>query len=49
MDNVSICSAVNQAIWEAFRQQDIELPFPQQVEYQMAWPPQSQQQELGPH
>ncbi len=49
MDNVSICSAVNQAIWEAFRQQDIEIPFPQQVEYQMAWPPQSQQQELGPH
>ena len=28
MDNVSICSAVNQAIWEAFRQQDIEIPFP---------------------
>ncbi len=49
MDNVSICSAVNQAIWEAFRQQDIEIPFPQQVEYQMAWPPQSKQQELGTH
>ena len=27
MDNVSICSTVNQAIWEAFRQQDIEIPF----------------------
>ena len=49
MNNVSICSAVNQAIWQAFQQQGIEIPFPQQVEYQMVGPPQTQQPNLGPH
>ena len=39
MDNVGICSEVNQAIWQAFRHEGIEIPFPQQVQYPMAWPP----------
>jgi len=41
MDNVGICSDVNQAIWQAFRRDGIEIPFPQQVQYPMAWPPES--------
>jgi small-conductance mechanosensitive channel len=43
MDNVGICSEVNQAIWMAFRGQGIEIPFPQQVEYSMIWPPEQHQ------
>jgi small-conductance mechanosensitive channel len=39
MDNVGICSEVNQAIWQAFKENNIEIPFPQQVEYSMHWPP----------
>jgi small-conductance mechanosensitive channel len=39
MDNVGICSEVNQAIWHAFKAHNIEIPFPQQVEYSMVWPP----------
>jgi potassium efflux system protein len=39
MDNVGICSDVNQAIWLAFRREGIEIPLPQQVQYEMAWPP----------
>ncbi|MCP9907247.1 mechanosensitive ion channel [Cyanobium sp. BA5m-21] len=39
MDNVGICSEVNQAIWRAFRDSSIEIPFPQHVEYSMQWPP----------
>ena len=39
MDNVGICSEVNQAIWHAFKDNNIEIPFPQQVEYSMVWPP----------
>jgi small-conductance mechanosensitive channel len=39
MDNVGICSEVNQAIWHAVKRQNIEIPFPQQVEYSMVWPP----------
>jgi potassium efflux system protein len=39
MDNVGICSEVNQAIWHAFKANNIEIPFPQQVEYPMVWPP----------
>jgi len=34
-----ISSAVNLEIWRAFKQQGIEIPFPQQVEYSMVWPP----------
>jgi potassium efflux system protein len=33
MDNVSICSAVNAAVWQAFRREEIEIPFPQRVQY----------------
>jgi small-conductance mechanosensitive channel len=33
MDNVGICSEVNQAIWSAFKQHGIEIPFPQQVQH----------------
>jgi small-conductance mechanosensitive channel len=43
MDNVGICSDVNQAIWQAFRRDGIEIPFPQQVQYPMAWPPEGHQ------
>ena len=43
MDNVTICSEVNQAIWHAFQRQGIEIPFPQQVEYSMVWPPENHQ------
>ena len=43
MDNVGICSEVNQAIWQAFRDNSIEIPFPQHVEYSMQWPPEQHQ------
>jgi small-conductance mechanosensitive channel len=43
MDNVGICSEVNQAIWRAFKQQGIEIPFPQQVQYSMQWLPEQHQ------
>lgn len=39
MDNVSICSAVNTAVWQAFRQEAIEVPFPQRVQYSISGPP----------
>ncbi|MEB3234789.1 MAG: mechanosensitive ion channel domain-containing protein [Cyanobacteriota bacterium] len=39
MDNVSICSDVNQAIWTAFQREGIEIPFPQQVQYTIATQP----------
>jgi small-conductance mechanosensitive channel len=41
MDNVSICSQVQAGIWRAFRERDIEMPFPQQVQYQVEGPPKS--------
>jgi small-conductance mechanosensitive channel len=43
MENVGICSEVNQAIWQAFRDNSIEMPFPQHVEYSMQWPPEHHQ------
>jgi small-conductance mechanosensitive channel len=46
MDNVGICSDVNQAIWQVFRQNGIEIPFPQQVQYPLAWPPEGHQSKL---
>ncbi len=47
MDNISICSEVNQAIWRAFKREGIEIPFPQHVEYSMVWPPEQQQPNTG--
>jgi small-conductance mechanosensitive channel len=38
MDNGGICSDVNQAIWGAFAEHNIEMPFPQQVEYLREYP-----------
>ena len=49
MDNVGICSEVNQAIWRAFKEHNIEIPFPQQVEYSMTWPPEQHKPNLGHH
>ncbi|MFM8935645.1 MAG: mechanosensitive ion channel family protein [Vulcanococcus sp.] len=37
LDNGSICSEMNQAIWQAFRQNHIEIPFQQQVPYELPW------------
>jgi len=42
LDNGGISSEVNQAIWRAFKAHNIEIPFPQQVEYSMVWPPEQQ-------
>jgi len=39
LTNAGISSEVNQAIWHAFREQGIEIPFPQQVQYQLPGPP----------
>ncbi|MFM8967428.1 MAG: mechanosensitive ion channel family protein [Vulcanococcus sp.] len=47
MDDETICSEVNQAIWSAFKQHNIEIPFPQQVEYSMVWPPERQTPNTG--
>jgi small-conductance mechanosensitive channel len=40
MENGGICSAVNQAIWHSFKHHQIEIPFPQQVQYELPWPSQ---------
>ncbi len=32
-------SAVNTAVWQAFRHQGIEIPFPQRVQYSISGPP----------
>jgi small-conductance mechanosensitive channel len=40
MENGGICSNVNQAIWHAFKRHQIEIPFPQQVQYELPWPSQ---------
>ena len=47
LDNSSISSEVYQAIWHAFKTKDIEIPFPQQVEYSMVWPPEQHQPNTG--
>ena len=39
MANVSVCSQVQVAVWQAFRDHEIEIPFPQQVQYQVELPP----------
>lgn len=49
MDNGGICSEVNQAIWHAFKEHNIEIPFPQQVEYSMVWPPEEQRPNTEHH
>jgi len=45
MENGGICSMVNQAIWHAFKRHQIEIPFPQQVQYELPWP--AQEPETG--
>ena len=35
MENSGICSEVRRAIWHAFQAHEIEIPFPQQVQYQL--------------
>ena len=49
LNNTSICSEVNQAIWNAFKEHNIEIPFPQQVQYSMVWPPEQHKPNLGHH
>jgi len=44
-----ISSAVNLEIWRAFKQQGIEIPFPQQVEYLMVWPPEQHRPNVDNH
>ncbi|WP_094561482.1 mechanosensitive ion channel family protein [Synechococcus sp. 8F6] len=44
-----ISSAVNLEIWRAFKQQGIEIPFPQQVEYSMVWPPEQHRPNVDNH
>ena len=39
MDNGSICSEVQIALWRSFREHGIEIPFPQQVSYQVEGTP----------
>jgi potassium efflux system protein len=39
MNNISTCSAVNTAVWQAFRNKGIEIPFPQRVQYSLPGPP----------
>jgi potassium-dependent mechanosensitive channel len=46
IDNVGICSDVNQAIWQAFRQNGIEIPFPQSVQYTLDGLPEGPQSNL---
>ena len=39
MDNASISSEVNQAVWDAFQRHQIEIPFPQQVQHHLPLKP----------
>ncbi|KEF41290.1 MAG: mechanosensitive ion channel protein MscS [Cyanobium sp. CACIAM 14] len=39
MDNVSICSDVQAAIWRAFQERGLEIPFPQRVLHPLEGPP----------
>jgi potassium-dependent mechanosensitive channel len=48
MDNVTVCSEVNQAIWHAFKREGIEIPFPQQVQHQLPGSPGAPGRQLPP-
>ncbi|MFU8885079.1 MAG: mechanosensitive ion channel family protein [Cyanobacteriota bacterium] len=39
LENGSICSAVNQAVWRSFQREGIEIPYPQQVHYNISGGP----------
>ena len=39
MSNAGIKSDLNRAIWNAFQREQIEIPFPQRVDYVREWPP----------
>ena len=38
MSNAGIKSDLNRAIWNAFQREQIEIPFPQRVDYVREWP-----------
>jgi small-conductance mechanosensitive channel len=39
LDNLSISSKVQQAIWQTFREQAIEIPYPHQVQLERVMDP----------
>ena len=49
MDNVGVCNEVNQANYKAFKQNNIEIPFLQPVQYSMVWPPEAAADDCALH
>lgn len=50
LNNIGTCSAVNQAIWTAFQDHNIEMPFPQQVAHLVrSNPAAATERHLRPH